>query len=133
MYVLSGIQLPIRVAAPKKSSMPVPAFRTPTGLQSWWRPVAVGFPNTGSSASYIGPRTAAPGLHVGVEAGSLIPVYMPQYRGATLVKGGPTPLVPTNNIQPGSNVVMTTAGPVRLPPGAWIHPFSPALVPGTGL
>lgn len=125
-YVLQGI--------------PVPTFRTPTGLTPWWRPVAVGWPTTGSTATYVGPGTGAPGQNVGVSIPDLTSDYSPAHKHAKYVHVSPVPSMSRvfgpqvdmnkykqvtvrgpKQVERGS-VVTTAAGSVRLHPGAWVPP-----------
>lgn len=129
MYILSGI--------------PVPTFRTPTGLTPWWRPVAVGWPTTGSAATYIGPRSNVP--HVGASSTVRAARYFTP-RGTKAVRVNPIPSMsyafgPGVKLTPRiikippvqGDIVVTSTGPLRLPPGAWLPTWSPAFTPGGGL
>jgi len=97
-YTLTGIIVPgrpIRVPPKPAPFMPTPAQKMPVGLSVWWRPVAVGFPNTGVSASYIGPRPFAPSLHVGASNTALLKDYFPALQGKKLYLGANTPSMVT--------------------------------------
>ena len=82
-YTFTGIIVPgkpIQVPPKPRPFATVPAQRMPVGLSVWWRPVAVGFPNTGTSASAIGPRPSAPQQFVGAAHPALLRNYFPKYR-----------------------------------------------------
>lgn len=133
-YVISGV--------PSSSNVPIPTVRTPTGLMPWWRPVAVGWPTTGSSASYVGPRGLGA---VGTSKIESIQPYFPAYRRACLIRIPPVPsmsaafgaqvdmspykFVKTTRTAPPPKGVLvnTAAGPIRLPPGAWYPQWTPAV------
>ena len=155
-YTLTGIIIPgksIQVPPKPAPFATAPAQALPVGLSVWWRPVAVGFPNSGSSASAIGPSPYAPDRFVGTTSPEALRNYFPEYRTAKLLREvpmasmtaafGPGHNMPmresgevvrrtwpgqTATIGGGSQVVLTTAGPMRLPRGVWLNPMSPAFM-----
>lgn len=82
-YTLTGLITPgkpLRVPPKQKPILTAPVQRIPVGLSVWWRPVAVGFPSTGTSASAIGPRPSAPQRFVGTSSPALLRSYFPKYQ-----------------------------------------------------
>ena len=152
-YTFTGVAVAKPVGAPKvaiKTNIPVrlreqPAFatvptqRNPTGLSVWWRPVAVGFPTTGTMAMPIGPRPYDPQRHVGAANTALLRAYasqQDQQRNVVARIARPSMVAVFDPMQtaaamPDSQVVVTCAGPMRLPTGYWLNPFSPALMVGS--
>jgi hypothetical protein len=136
-----------------KPFMTVPAQRAPVGISVWWRPVAVGFPNTGTSASYVGPQPSTPQWFKGSAHPALIHEYFQSSRriaGPQMYMEMSTPSMSAcRSAQPrivngrvvlarradpaqpsGNQVITTAAGLMRLPQGVWYNPMSPALMVG---